>query len=120
MESLKSLESEESEESLDGEATARMRGEYSSLAPVGQGGELGGWRAGRAVKTFSSHCATVLLTLLVVTVLLLSMEIAGRGSRSMTSVQEVNTVSQWDAGMAISYSKFLVLFFWIIIEFGML
>ena len=41
-----------------------MTAEYSSLAP--EGGQ-GGWRTGRGVKTFSSHCATVLITLLVVT-----------------------------------------------------
>lgn len=78
-----------------------MSAEYSSLhrEPAGEAAvKPGGWKAGRSVKAISSHCATVLITLLVVTVLLLSMELAGRDNPSMATVQQVTPVSQWDAG----------------------
>ena len=121
--------SQQSLESLD---TARMTEEYSSLHPSESlhgepGGGTGqpGCPRGRGVKTISSHCATVLITLLVVTgrspvttipsppppgnvdiynllpVLLLSMEIAGRDTPRVATVQEVEQVtpaSEWDAG----------------------
>jgi len=85
-----------------------MTTEYSSLhreppLHLELGGQPGCWRTGRGVKTISSHIATVLITLLVVTVLLLSMEIAGRDNPGLQTVQQVTPVSQWDAG-----SEFLI------------